>query len=193
MEIGSLLARRLVDVCQGQHLDLTIGRAQHLTLEEYDQILANKTGEINGTICEAGAILAGASDQRPLWRTLGVERAIVQQLYDDYTDLAEDILNGNQVSHFILYGLAVAGEAQRKTIIALLEHARSGAEDAPLSVQELIGLLRELGAEYYTLTRMVLHRNRALAALDALQLPEHTRGWLYEWVVRVSPLQTPLP
>lgn len=187
VQIGQVIGERLVDVCEAQHRDLTLGRTSRLSLEEYDEIIAGKTGQIVGTACEVGALLAGAAHHRELWRTLGVERAVAQQLYDDYKDFQDDLLHGSQVSHPVLYGLTVANSGQRETILTLLEQARSGAFGAQVAVQELTVLLQELGAEYYTLTCMVLHRNRALAALEGLRLPTEAHVWLHRWVMRVAP------
>ena len=190
LEIGQLIADRLVSICGAQHRDLTQGRTADISLEDYDQIIAGKTGQIDGTACEVGALLAGASRYRDLWRSLGAERAIAEQLYDDYRDFSDDLLNGRQISHPVLYGLAVADSVQKETIQSLLEVARSGGPGARAAVEELTSLLRECGAEFYTLTAMILHRNRALAALDGLHLPPDARTQLQDWVMRVAPAVT---
>jgi hypothetical protein len=192
LEIGRLIADRLVRICQAQHLDLTVGRASpaYLSLEEYERIIEGKTGEIDGTVCEVAALLAGAAAYRGLWRTVGLERAVAQQLYDDYIDLTEDISRGGQIGHPVLYGLAVAGAAQRRTIFRLLERARSSGAGDLEAARELVALLQEMGAEYYTLTCMVVHRKRALAALESLKLPAEAHEWLYEWILQVAPIDT---
>ena len=187
LEIGQLIAERVVRACEAQHLDLTVGRAPFLSLEEYEQIVEGKTGQIDGTVCEVGAVLAQASHHRTLWRTLGSERAIALQLYDDYRDFADDILNEHQVGHPVLYGLTVADLSQKETILALLKQARSNGAGASKALHDLSTLLRELGAEYYTLTCMVRHRNKALAALEAMQLPSEAHESLYKWVLRAAP------
>lgn len=207
VEIGQLIATRLVRICHAQHRDLTVGRgpAACLSLEEYERIIEGKTGEIDGTACEVAALLAGedAVAHRRLWRTLGLERAVAQQLYDDYVDLAEDVSGGGQIGHPVLYGLAVADDAERGALLTLLERARANGKDvgtqaaAPEGVaskssqaalRELLTILRGLGAEYYTLTCMVVHRNRALDALEALQLPADAHERLYRWVLQVAPM-----
>jgi geranylgeranyl pyrophosphate synthase len=188
LEIGRLIAERLVRICHGQHLDLTASCKGHLSLEEYDRMIEGKTGEIDGLACEAGAVLAGAVADRHLWRTLGMERAVAQQLYDDYMDLAEDLASGGQISHPVRYGLEVADESRKKTILTLLDVASSGLSGAQQATQQLRTVLSELGAEYYTLTCMVVRQKRALAALEALHMPQETRDWLYRWVQSVDPL-----
>lgn len=193
LDIGRLIADRLVRMCHAQHLDLSSGCEPLPSLEEYDRMIEGKTGEIDGLACEAGAVLAGAAAQRTLWHTLGLERAVAQQLYDDYVDLAEDLTGGGQVTHPVLYGLSVADHTQRETILKLLEVARSGQQDATQAVQELSAVLRELGAEYYTLTCMVVRRKRALAALEALSLPPDVHDQLHRWVMSADPLNLHIP
>ena len=187
LEIGQVLGERLVEVCEAQHRDLTLGRTPGQSLEEYDRIIAGKTGQIDATACEIGAVLAGAPHHRALWRTLAAERAVAQQLHDDYRDFRDDLLNCGQISHPILYGLTVADAARREAILTLLDQARSNTSDAEGAVDGLTALLRDMGAHYYTLTCMVLHRNRALAALESLQLPSGPHEWLQRWIMRVAP------
>lgn len=191
LEIGQLIAVRLVEICHGQHLDLTARFTPDITLETYDRLLEGKTGAIDGLACEAGAVLAGAVADRLLWRTLGMERAVAQQLYDDYVDLAEDLIDAGKIGHPVLYGLAVGDPDQKSAILDLIERARSGMPAASDGMQELSNLLQDLGAEYYTLTCMTVHRNRALAALEALQLPSEAREVLQGWVLSADPLSGP--
>ncbi len=187
LEIGQLIAERLVKACEAQHRDLTVGRAASLDLVQYEQIIEGKTGQIDGTVCEIGAVLAHAGHHQSLWQALGTERAIALQLYDDYRDFADDILNGRQVGHPVLYGLAVAGPAQKEHILALLKQARSRAPGASEALHDLTALLRELGSDYYTLASMVKHRNRALTALEAMHLPSEAHESLNKWVLRATP------
>lgn len=187
VEIGSLLSQHWVSICHAQHLDLTLGRSHHLTLDQYDQIVAGKAGGIGGVACEVAAILAGAHTHKDLWYTLGAERTIAQQLCDDYVDLREDLANGWQISHPVLYGLAVADPVQRDTILALLERARSDDAGAENIQQQLLCMLDEIGATYYTLACLAVRRKNALAALDALALPPNVYEQLCIWIWRVAP------
>jgi len=186
-EIGQLIARRWIAVCHAQHLDLTVGRSPEITLDVYDQIVAGKAGEIGGTACEAAAILAGVPAQRDLWRTLGKERTIAQQLCDDHIDLEEDLATGQQVSHPVLYGLSVPDLEQRQAVLKLLGRAGGKDDAAAAARKELIHLLEDLGAGYYTLACLGLHRRRALEALDGLALPFPINAWLEQWVLHTAP------
>lgn len=189
VEIARLITDHWTPACHAQHLDLTVGRTLQPTLEEYEQIVAGKAGEIGGTACEAGAILADATPQRALWHTLGAERTIAQQLCDDAKDLERDLAQGHQISQAVRYGLAVADPAQRQALLALLEQARLPAGGA--ARQMLLQQLEELGAVHYVLVRLALHRQRALDALQALALPEANAAWFEQWILettRVRPI-----
>jgi geranylgeranyl pyrophosphate synthase len=188
LAIGILLAERLVRICHGQHLDLTSGCDTRITLDEYEQIIANKTGEIDGLACEVGALLARAEHHRDLWHNMGFERAGAQQLYDDYVDLAEDLTGRGQVNHPILYGLAVGSDAERHLIQSLLDSTRVGGTRAHHTLSQLSAMLKDLGAEHYTLACMLVHNQKAITALEALQLPHAAETWLRQWVMQACPL-----
>lgn len=189
VEIGRLIASRWAVICQAQHQDLTIGRTT-ITLAEYDQIIEGKAGEIGGVVCEAGAILAGETQQerRQLWQTLGRERTIAHQLVDDYKDLGADLAHGQQISHPILYGLEVAEPEQRQMLRALLKRACS-TTDSPATTQtahtELLATLSELGARPYAESVILLHLGKAKQALAELALPAEIANELEQWLASV--------
>src|SRR5438477_549518 len=83
-------------------------------------IMASKTP----AACEAGAVLVVAGTQRTLWRTLGTERTIAQQLCDDCKDLERDLADGHQLGQAVLYGLTVVGGEQRDLLLSLVAQAR---------------------------------------------------------------------
>jgi geranylgeranyl pyrophosphate synthase len=187
LEIGQMLADRWASICHAQHQDLTVGRATNLSLEEYEQIVAGKAGEIGGTACQAGAILAGAHKQQGLWHTLGTERTVAQQIGDDYKDLEHDLATGQQVSQAMLYGLTVADEHQRAILVNLHAETRRDGPDGISARRDLIQQLEELGAVHYGMACLSVHRQQALAALQALALPSSIHEWLQRWVLDSAP------
>jgi geranylgeranyl pyrophosphate synthase len=189
MRIGQVIVDSWTTICAAQHADLTVGRAP-IPLGEYDRIIAGKAGAIGGVVGEAGAILADAPEQRHLWRTLGVARTIAHQLIDDYKDLTEDLVGGQQLSHPIHHGLEVANPDQRHVLLALLQ--RVGAEHESMearqdAVDDLITILDDLGAKPYAESCILAQLQEARDALTALALPAPIHQELEQWVASVLP------
>ena len=86
-EVYRLLERTVIDLCQGQYLDLHLQQvwwANHIpTVDEYLAMAELKTGALLGTVCEVGAIVAGATDKRDTARRLGENLGVAFQLQDD--------------------------------------------------------------------------------------------------------------
>jgi geranylgeranyl pyrophosphate synthase len=191
LAIGALLTKRWTTICHAQHRDLTVGRSPDLTLDEYEQIVAGKAGDIGGVTLEAGAILAGAERQRPLWRTLGIERTIMQQLADDAKDLDQDLAGAQQLSQAVRYGLAVADPAQKQMLLDLVRLSHGSTDQQ--ARRHLVQVLEELGAAHYVLVSLAIHRQRALDALHELALPEATRTWFQHWIAAAADVALPPP
>jgi geranylgeranyl pyrophosphate synthase len=189
LAIGALLTERWATICHAQHRDLTVGRSPDLSLDEYEQIVTGKAGEIGGVTTEAGAILAGVEAHRPLWRTLGCERTIVQQLADDAKDLDQDLAGAQQLSQAVRYGLTVADPAQKRMLLELVR--LSQRSNAPHARRRLVQELEDLGAAHYVLVSLAIHRQRALDALDTLALPGSAQGWFQHWIGAAAEVALP--
>jgi hypothetical protein len=189
MDIGQVIVDSWATICAAQHADLTVGRAP-IPLAEYDRIIAGKAGAIGGVVGEAGAILAGAPEQRHLWRTLGTARTVAHQLIDDYKDLAADLTTGQQLSHPILYGLEVADPDQRQVLLALIQRA-SAAHEGTLACEaamdDITTMLGDLGAKLYAESCILPQLQEARDALTALALPAPIHQDLEQWVAGVLP------
>jgi geranylgeranyl pyrophosphate synthase len=189
VSIGQVIVGRWATICAAQHADLTVGRTP-ITLAEYDRIVEGKAGAIGGVVCEAGAILAGAAEQRHLWRALGTARTVAHQLVDDYKDLATDLATGQQLSHPILYGLEVADPHQRQALLALLKRARSDEESSGANqdaLDELTTILSDLGAKPYAESCILQQLQQARDAIIALAVPAQIHQELEQWVASVLP------
>jgi geranylgeranyl pyrophosphate synthase len=188
VEVGQLLAAQWTRICAAQHCDLTLGRSSSIGLDGYMEIVSGKAGAIGGTICEAGAILAGRTGaERDLWYTIGRERTIAQQLSDDCRDLDQDLANGQQISQPVLYGFHVVDSGTLTNLQDLLMQARGASTAAATARQTLINALEEAGAVHYALLCQLLHEAQALSALDQLALPDPWQSQLARWIRSGNP------
>jgi geranylgeranyl diphosphate synthase type II len=75
-------------VCEGQSYDMTFEDQDEVRMEEYLQMIENKTAVLIGYALESGALLAGADkDKAHHLYQFGKNAGIAFQLQDDYLDL----------------------------------------------------------------------------------------------------------
>lgn len=102
-----------LEVCEGQQIDMDFESTEHVTEDEYLNMIRLKTSVLLGGALKMGAILADASDeQQQLIYDFGVNLGIAFQLQDDYLDVYGDPSNfGKQVGGDIL--------SDKKTILRI--------------------------------------------------------------------------
>ncbi|WP_328602719.1 polyprenyl synthetase family protein [Nocardia terrae] len=85
------LARTTVTLCRGQYEDCAFETRPTVTVDEYLNMAAGKTGALLGCACALGALCAGA-DHRVVsaMHTFGTELGLVFQLVDDFIDIWGD-------------------------------------------------------------------------------------------------------
>jgi geranylgeranyl diphosphate synthase, type I len=80
--VQAILERAVLDLCEGQHLDLGM---MCPSLEEYQEMVRLKTGVLLGAACEAGAACAGHdAEVLSLAREFGENLGVAFQMRDDY-------------------------------------------------------------------------------------------------------------
>jgi len=114
-------------VCEGQQKDMDFEKEEVVRLEEYLDMIKNKTAILLAASMKLGAMLAGASEaQMNLVEEYGIKIGLAFQLRDDYLDVFGDEAVGKQTAGDILtnkktalylYALEQASEADRKTLL----------------------------------------------------------------------------
>ncbi len=112
-------------LCEGQQLDVNFETDNHVTYDDYVQMITNKTGVLSAASFKIGALIAGASDEdaQSLYN-FGKHIGIAFQIMDDYLDVF-----GNMEQ----FGKRQAGDIyeNKKTVLYLLamEHATALERD----------------------------------------------------------------
>jgi geranylgeranyl diphosphate synthase type I len=182
-----------VALCEGQYIDIATGEADELmSVELYFDMIGRKTAALIAASIEAGALLA-TDDEHVIerYRAFGWDLGLAFQLNDDLLGIwGEEQATGKEPTDVarrkktlpVIYAFEHAGPDDRARLAALYaDHAPTAA-----TVTEIVEILERTGAEDYTRTQARLHRDRALAELDAagVVLPE-ARARLEEIIVRV--------
>ena len=182
-----------VALCEGQYIDIATGEADELmSVELYFDMIGRKTAALIAASIEASALLA-TDDEHVIerYRAFGWDLGLAFQLNDDLLGIwGEEQATGKEPTDVarrkktlpVIYAFEHAGPDDRARLAALYaDHAPTAA-----TVTEIVDILERTGAKDYTRTQARLHRDRALAELDAagVVLPE-ARARLEEIIVRV--------
>lgn len=176
MRAAHALTAAVVDVVEGQCLDISLEGTAAVSEATYLRLATAKTGALMGASLSAGAILAGADDRvirnfDDAGRLLG----LAFQIRDDWLGTWGDPLltgkgrNGDlerrKLTYPVVAAFAVAQPPRRRELRRLFADRRPGNDERLRSV------LEELGGPTLTATAPLVLARDAVALLDACNLP----------------------
>jgi geranylgeranyl diphosphate synthase type I len=182
-----------VALCEGQYIDIATSEMDELmSVDLYFDMIGRKTAALIAASIEAGALLA-TDDEHVIdrYRAFGWDLGLAFQINDDLLGIwGEEQATGKEPTDVarrkktlpVIYAYEHAGPEDRERL-ATLYADRAPTQEA---IAEIVAILERTGADEYTRTQARLHRDRALAELDAagVVLPE-ARARLEEIIVRV--------
>jgi geranylgeranyl diphosphate synthase, type I len=182
-----------VALCEGQYLDIWMSdHDDALSVELYFDMIGRKTAALIAASIEAGAVLA-TEDEEVIarYRAFGWDLGIAFQLNDDLLGIwGRERATGKEPTDLarkkktlpVIYAFEHATPADRARLSALYAGRRVNGR----GVAELTSILESCGAREYTRDQARLHRDRALAELDAAGVVEReARDRLQEIIVSV--------
>jgi geranylgeranyl diphosphate synthase type II len=87
-ELSRVLTRGLLDICEGQGLDLALERKAHAGTTEYFHMIRKKTASLIATAAELGGLIGGATfRERSALREFGTRLGMAFQVHDDVLDV----------------------------------------------------------------------------------------------------------
>lgn len=127
-----LFNRTAKEVCEGQQLDMDFEKKEHVSLDEYINMISLKTSVLLAASLEMGAILGGASaGNRKHLYDFGKNLGIAFQIQDDYLDafgdpekFGKDVggdIRQNKKTFLLLYALEVANPEQKNKLLQLMK------------------------------------------------------------------------
>lgn len=162
----------ILEVCEGQALDMAFENRRDVTVEEYFYMIDRKTGRLFAVACALGALLGGGSDaQIDAMRTFGSRIGRAFQVQDDLLDLTADQsvlgkdigsdLQEDKKTFLMIYAREHADEAQKRQLQALQQKAQLNDAD----LRQATALLMEIGAVSAAQREIDAALNDALEAL----------------------------
>ena len=178
-----LAARRIVsDACEemieGQHLDISFEQRSDVTLAEYGEMIARKTGALFAASLETGALLGGVSPADcPSYATFGRELGLAFQIRDDILGIwGEGSATGKPV------GADVARKKKSLPVVQAFQQVVGPDREIIRSVyakdvvdeediDRVLDVLQRWNIRYFSQGLAEDHRGRAMAALAQASLP----------------------
>jgi len=191
--------RGLLEVCEGQAMDLEFERRENVRVRDYFAMIERKTGCLLSLACEMGGLLGGGS-RRELHalRRFGHYIGRSFQLQDDLLDVVADqkrfgkpiggdIVEGKR-TYLLLTALERARGEDLRVLRSVMKRAgRTGRSPMPrqVMVRRVTEIYRRTGVLRDTGRLVRANTGRALAALDRLR-PSSAREalrWMAEQLV----------
>jgi geranylgeranyl pyrophosphate synthase len=188
-EINQRFYKTVLQVCSGQHLDLTLPAS---SLEVAWQMVEAKTGSFVGLICWAGARLATDDPQflNSCYR-FGCNLGVLDQVRDDLCDLWDGQRQVSDLKHSCLKGLPVAyalsvlpadGRQRLRTCLEAAAFDRQAEKEARQ-------IIIESGAGVYLAVQSNLTYEKSAELLARMDLPVTTQKTLMHLLDSLRPLK----
>lgn len=175
--------RVVLEVCEGQQLDMDYEKRSRVTIDEYVDMIRMKTSVLLGGAAELGALAMGASaaDVRHIG-DFGIYVGIAFQLQDDILDvfgnpdtfgkqLGGDIL-ANKKTYLLIKALELAQNEDKAELEELLSRQDLVAED---KVRRVKALYERLNVLQEAQGAMDAFSTRAFEALDRVSVAEERK------------------
>lgn len=180
-QLIEVFTRTAAEVCEGQQLDMDFETRNDVSIDEYIEMIRLKTSVLLGAALEMGAIIGEASekDKRHLYN-FGMNVGIAFQLKDDILDLyadpekfgkqvGGDILS-NKKTFLLLKAQKLANSDQLQRLDQIMTNM--SGEDKIVAARQLFD---ELGVQNSATERMKEYYERAMEAINTIQVPQKAK------------------
>ncbi len=164
-----------ITVCEGQALDMELETRKEVSIDDYLDMIAKKTGRLISAALEAGGVAGdGSAAQIRALVTFGEKIGRAFQIQDDYLDIMADngksgkipggdVVNGKKTL-LLLRSIELATGSDRQLLQAIIDNNGTTPDQVPVvrEIYERCGVLEETGR------RINDDTEAALSALDVL-------------------------
>lgn len=176
-ELLTLFTKTALEVCEGQQMDMNFETQDHVSVEDYIQMITGKTAVLLGCSLQMGAICAGADreSQNHLYE-FGKHVGIAFQLLDDMLDvyakdaakfgkqIGGDIIS-NKKTFLFLKAFELSDEQMKGELKLWMTDASSSRK-----VEAITKIYDQLRIKDLVLTEADLHTKNALEHLEQLKV-----------------------
>ena len=191
----SLLNKVLLEICNGQQMDMEFELRTEVSIPEYLEMIRLKTAVLLAASLQMGALVADADegDQKNLYE-FGIGIGMAFQIQDDILDCYSDVavfgkMTGgdiveNKKTLMYLKALELASPEQHDRLVALF--SGEVAINPQNKIDEVIAIYDELHVKEAVEKLMAEYYRQAYAALDAVKQPEERKMHLRRYADLLS-------
>ncbi len=182
-DILNIFNKTAIEVCEGQQYDLNYEIKNHVSVEQYTEMIRLKTAVLFSASLKIGALIGGASmqDANNLC-DFGINIGIGFQLKDDLLDTfgeeqvfgkktGRDILS-NKKTFLYLKALEIASEADRKRLINIYS---SNEMEKDQKVKTVKSIFQKLDVARLTSDEINKYFNRGLKSLEKVNVNQEEK------------------
>ena len=193
-EINRLFINNAIKLCEGQQMDMDFENYSDVSIEDYIQMITNKTSILLGVSLQIGGTIGGAtkSDDLHLYE-FGKNIGIAFQIQDDVLDLfgdqekvgkirAGDIIH-NKKTYLYLKALELASKEQKERLIHLYTTDFSEPQS---KVEEVTKIFEELAVTEYASQLKDAYLGLGISHLEAVNVDNNKKEklrWLAGYLI----------
>ncbi|EMR75404.1 geranylgeranyl pyrophosphate synthase [Thermoplasmatales archaeon SCGC AB-540-F20] len=175
-ELEHSLVKCVLDICEGQQLDIQFEQRKMVTEEEYINMVHKKTAVLFELAARGGAIIGGGNQNEiNAFTEYGIHLGLSFQIWDDYLDLSSnektlgkdignDIRNGKKTL-IAVYSMQNATGENRKLLDEVFGNRNALDDD----IKRVFTLFREMGSVDYARNTALNYTKKAKETLEILR------------------------
>lgn len=178
--IFQVFNKTALEVCEGQHMDMSFENRNDVSVPEYIEMIRLKTSVLLAGAMQIGAAIGGASlkDQEHIYR-FGEATGIAFQLLDDYLDVFGDeskvgkMIGGDIVADKKTYLQIMAlelAEGEKKEVLKYWMGKKP--KDPTEKIRAVTGIFEQLNLKEALLQKVKNYHNQALLELKAVEVDD---------------------
>jgi len=187
-EVCTVLQRMGITASNGQFQEFLYADSQQVSLEQYFDMVRQKSGSITACACKVGAILGNATEPlAELMAEFGLNFGIMNQIRNDLNDFLDfekkkDFVSNKKTLPYVYLSHTLKGEIAGQ--FKRLTQCNSGGSQAfgDEEKQQLKQIAVEEGVAQYCTVMFEIYRQKAREILQAIPVPEKQKGKMIKLV-----------
>lgn len=193
INIAKVFSDTSLEICEGQQFDLDFETQEHVTIDEYVNMIRLKTAVMFAGCLKSGAILVGADEQscQALY-DLGIHLGLGFQLADDVLDVYGDEatfgksiggdIRDNKKTYLYLKALELANPSQKQQLQQLFSTPTINFEEKYQTVRSIFD---DLKVKDITESLILEYVDKSMEDLAKVQVPEEKKEALKSLIMKL--------
>lgn len=193
INIAKVFSDTSLEICEGQQFDLDFETQEHVTIDEYVNMIRLKTAVMFAGCLKSGAILVGADAQscQALY-DLGIHLGLGFQLADDVLDVYGDEatfgksiggdIRDNKKTYLYLKALELANPSQKQQLQQLFSTPTINFEE---KYQTIRSIFDDLKVKDITESLILEYVDKSMEDLAKVQVPEEKKEALKSLIMKL--------